>query len=59
MGFDISNFFGDLNTKDPEELKAMLTTGMEVLRMLRDDDMESDDGKARSIIETLFTTNQN
>ena len=56
-GFNPStSLFAD---KDPEELSQMLTTGIEVLRMIRDDDMESEDGKARSIVETLFTTNQN
>ena len=46
--------FDDLNEA---EAKQMLTTGIEVLRMIRNNNPNSEDKRARDIYSTLITAN--
>lgn len=41
---------------DDDEAYDMLTTGMEVMRMVRDGDGETIDPRARGIYERIFAT---
>lgn len=52
-----SGFWPDFETMEPESAYNMLTTGSEVMRMIRDGDPDSDDERARTIYGNLVTGN--
>lgn len=47
----------DFNDIDESHAHSLLTTGSEVMRMLRDGDGDSTDERARSIYASLITRN--
>lgn len=51
----IQGLIPDINSMDPEYIDQMLTTGSELLCMLRDGDAESDDPLATELYAKLTT----